>query len=215
MNTQCQCITIKGNQCKLPASTKKEDNPKFCSRWHQKCQNIVKSKPKSNTKNNYIFFWKPDQENGYLGQWFEASFEEERDGEIYKFPTAEHYMMWRKALLFDDEEMAEKILNTKSPKRVKALGRKVRNFDEEEWMENNYNIVVDGNMLKFKQNPELLDKLLATGDKILAEASPYDKVWGIGLKKESPLALDVKKWKGKNLLGKALMEVRERLKLVL
>ena len=217
--SDCQCLTKKGTRCKLLASTKKGEDPKYCSRWHQSCsKNTVKeTKPskkmigKKSPEQEFVFFWKPNEENGYLGQWFEAEFKEERDGDEYTFPSAEHYMMWRKALLFGDDEIAEKIYKTKSPKSVKALGRKVGNFDEETWMENNFDIVVQGNLLKFQQNPDLLDQLLQTGDKILVEASPYDRLWGIGLKADNPLAIDMKKWKGKNLLGKALMEVRKKL----
>lgn len=159
----------------------------------------------------YIFFWKPNEVNGIFSQWYNSKFKDEINGKMFEFPTAEHYMMWRKALLFNDEDIAEKILNTKDPKTVKSLGRKVRNFDEKIWMDNNFDIVVRGNMLKFGQNESLKTKLLQTNDKILAEASPYDKLWGIGMNTSNKSIYNMDKWLGKNLLGKALMKVRKNL----
>lgn len=120
--------------------------------------------------------------------------------------------MWEKARYFGDEEMAELILHTQNPKEAKALGRKVRGFDAERWMIGSYVVMMAVNYPKYNQNPKLKEKLLATGDKTLVEASPYDKIWGIGLSEDDDRCLDEHLWQGMNLLGKALMEVRYQLK---
>ena len=120
-------------------------------------------------------------------------------------------MMAGKARLFNDTEILEEIMDISSPKEVKALGRKIRNFDEHQWAEHRYKIVKQGNYLKFSQNADLKEFLLSTNNKIIAEASPYDAIWGIGLKKEHPDSIYPEKWKGLNLLGFALMEVRDEL----
>ncbi len=155
-----------------------------------------------------IFFWK-ENENPYgiFCQWYNSPFVDKNNN---KFANAEQYMMFRKAKLFKDEETAQEILKTSLPKDVKLLGRKVRNFDEEKWNKIKYKIVKDGNLLKFKSNKFLRDSLLSTKEMQLIEASPYDKIWGIGFNK-----YDAEKNKdswGENLLGKALMEVREFLR---
>lgn len=118
-------------------------------------------------------------------------------------------MMAGKALLFGDNNIFEEIMNENNPKIIKNLGRKVKNFDENIWKENCLDIVTIGNYLKFKQNPKLQKELLETGDNILAEASPYDKIWGIGLYPNDIKCNDPKEWKGKNLLGRCLMTVRK------
>ena len=130
------------------------------------------------------------------------------DGQIYTW--AEQYMMSMKAIIFKDYDTLEKILNAKSPNEVKKLGRSVCNFIEAEWDKNKYKIVVDGNTAKFSQNEKLKKKLLDTGSKILVEASPYDRIWGIGFNDDTALQ-NKDKW-GQNLLGLALMEVRTKLK---
>ena len=120
-------------------------------------------------------------------------------------------MMAEKAKLFNDSEIEEQIMLSESPKDIKSLGRKVKNFDQEIWNKNAYDIVVKGNYEKFKQNEHLLDILKSTESCVLVEASPYDKIWGIGLKSTDSRAKDPNQWKGKNLLGKALMDVRSKL----
>ena len=121
-------------------------------------------------------------------------------------------MMARKARLFNDEEAARKIIATREPNHVKAIGRTVKNFDETIWEKHRFKIVVEGNLAKFQQYPELAQYLLKTGDRILVEASPSDHIWGIGMAKDNPHVEQPKSWKGLNLLGFALMEVREKLK---
>lgn len=158
----------------------------------------------------FLFFWKhhPQQDgvidNSCLSQWWPSPFE--YSGQ--KYPTAEHFMMAQKALLFNDQEIFQKILKAPSPKEVKTLGRSVKGFNETIWKENRYNIVLRGNLAKFAQNKHLEEFLLGTFGSILVEASPYDKVWGIGLTEEDPRAQNPKKWQGQNLLGFALMEAR-------
>jgi ribA/ribD-fused uncharacterized protein len=123
--------------------------------------------------------------------------------------TAEHYMMYHKALLFDDSEVATQILEAVTPIEVKALGRQVKNFDEEIWNENRYRIVKEGNILKFTQHLDLREKLLATKGKMLVEASPRDRIWGIGYGAKNALA-NKERW-GLNLLGRVLVEIRDEM----
>lgn len=126
----------------------------------------------------------------------------------------EQYMMAGKAELFGDQEIRERILKCNNPKEIKALGRKVRGFDQKVWDRFKYAIVLNGNWCKFSQNRNLREFLLSTGDYILVEASPYDSIWGIRLAADSPEAQDPMKWRGQNLLGFALMEVRDELRRV-
>ena len=161
----------------------------------------------------FVYFWgeKPGK-NGVtescLSQWYDVAFEVE--GVVYH--TAEQYMMAQKALLFNDEEVFGEIMAATSPRDYKKLGRKIRNFESKVWDEKKYEIVVNGNKAKFSQNPELKEYLLSTGNAILAEASPYDKIWGIGLYPSNAAKGTVEDWRGENLLGFALMEVRDSLK---
>ena len=150
----------------------------------------------------HIYFW-----GSIYSQWAKTSFVEEN----IKFSTAEQYMMYHKALLFNDNEIANKILKTNNPKEQKRLGRLVSGFNEGLWNEKKLNIVISGNLLKFSQNNKLKEELLRT-DKVLVEGSPYDKIWGVGLKYSDPKILNEKNWRGENLLGKALMVVRDKLR---
>jgi ribA/ribD-fused uncharacterized protein len=127
------------------------------------------------------------------------------------FGCAEQFMMHGKAVLFGDAEIAAKILAADQPRTHKALGRQVRNFDDAMWKREREAIVMAGNRAKFTQNPELRDKLLATRGTTLVEASPRDRIWGIGLAATDPRALDAKQWRGQNLLGKILTALREEL----
>ena len=161
----------------------------------------------------YLLFWghRPEPDGrvgrGCLSQWWPASFTV--DGTV--FPSAEHYMMWRKALLFDDGATAAAILTATHPKQVKALGRQVGGFREEVWAEHRFGVVVDGSVAKFGQNPHERRFLGATGQRVLVEASPVDRVWGVGRAADDPDVLRPRQWRGANLLGFALMEARARL----
>lgn len=140
-------------------------------------------------------------------QWFPAHFH--LDGIDYS--TAEHYMMAEKARLFQDSESLEKILVCDTPKEAKALGRKVRNFEVGLWKDRCSQIVVQANQAKFSQNLPLAEWLRETAPRVLVEASPFDRIWGIGMAKTHPEALDPRLWRGRNLLGFALMTVRDSL----
>jgi ribA/ribD-fused uncharacterized protein len=140
-------------------------------------------------------------------QWFPAEFE--IDG--VKYPTAEHFMMAEKARLFKDAEMLEEILSCKTPKEAKAFGRKVRNFDDATWKQHCSQIVVKANLAKFTAHPEFAAWLLETAPLVIVEASMWDRIWGIGMTANAKGARDPKQWKGTNLLGFALMEVRDML----
>jgi len=164
----------------------------------------------------FQFFWghhgKPDRvTKACLSQWFPASFEVDGD----KYNCAEQYMMAEKARVFHDLGTWGKIMLSSSPKEIKALGREVRNFDAEQWLTVSKDIVVKGNLYKFAQNKDMLDFLKNTEDKILVEASPCDTIWGIGMSERDEGVEDPHNWKGSNLLGFALMEVRDELSLSL
>ncbi|KAG6910161.1 hypothetical protein DXG01_012610 [Tephrocybe rancida] len=171
-------------------------------------------------KDDFTFFWTTAHVNGWASQWFPASFvasvaiDSDAEEEVH-FPTTEHWMMLHKALLFRDIEIARQIIASTSTakgdmKRVKSLGRKVKNYNDATWKSHRTRIVVEGNLHKYRQNQELKDKLLATGDTEIAEAAPRDRIWGIGFgEKNAPGKYD--KW-GQNLLGKALVQVRQTIR---
>ncbi|GAA3949680.1 NADAR family protein [Actinoplanes auranticolor] len=162
----------------------------------------------------YVFFWghRPQRDGsigtGCLSQWWPSAFTV--DG--VRFSTAEHYMMWRKALLFGDEETAHRIVAASHPRQAKMLGRRVRGFDEQTWADQRRAIVTQASAEKFGQRPELCDFLLGTGERILVEASPTDRIWGIGLAATDERTADPARWPGLNLLGFALMAAREQLR---
>ena len=142
-----------------------------------------------------------------FSQWWEATFEV--NGQA--FPTAEHWMMAEKARLFGDEAIYWKILKSASPGEAKKFGREVRRFDQETWEQHRFDIVVQGNLHKFQQHWDLQAYLLGSGNRILVEASPVDPIWGIGMAANHESANVPPKWQGLNLLGFALMEVRNQL----
>jgi ribA/ribD-fused uncharacterized protein len=160
----------------------------------------------------FVFFWghQPSDPPGpaCLSQWWDGAFTV--DGVTYR--TAEHWMMAEKAQLFGDEEVRAQILAAPHPKAAKALGRRVRGFDESVWAEQREEIVTRGNVAKFAQDPALSAYLLGTRGKVLVEASPVDRVWGIGLGAGDDRARRPSRWRGLNLLGFALMEARARLR---
>jgi ribA/ribD-fused uncharacterized protein len=143
-----------------------------------------------------------------LSQWWACEFTV--DG--VRYPSAEHFMMAEKARLFGDEEVRAQVLQGRDPGAAKRLGRKVRGFDEDRWNAARFDIVVRANEAKFGQNPALREFLLTTGTRVLVEASPVDRIWGIGLAAADPRAENPEQWEGLNLLGFALMEVRARLR---
>eukprot|EP00057_Strongylocentrotus_purpuratus_P033929 XP_793312.1 PREDICTED: riboflavin biosynthesis protein PYRR, chloroplastic [Strongylocentrotus purpuratus] len=159
----------------------------------------------SQTTDRYTFFY--GEKSAPFSQFRAANFEV--DG--VQYTCAEMYMMHQKAVLFGDHEIAEQILLGTKPMAMKALGRKVRNFDEEVWKQNRRQIVKKGNLAKFSQNPDIRAELMATRGTTLVEASPRDKIWGIGMGKDNPHAKNKSKWRGQNLLGYILTEVREEL----
>ena len=161
----------------------------------------------------YLLFWghQPPAAGGVgkgcLSQWWPAAFTV--DG--VRYASAEHYMMAAKARLSGDVDAVEKILAAPHPGAAKAVGREVRGFDEQRWAEHRFGVVVTGNMAKFGQHPQLGDFLAGTGSRVLVEASPRDRIWGIGLAAGDEQALSPERWPGLNLLGFALMEVRHQL----
>lgn len=161
----------------------------------------------------FVFFWghQPNKDGSItkscFSQWWIASFN--IDGIVYK--TAEHYMMAEKARLFNNDEIRQKIIDYKSPAEAKKLGRQVQGFNQDVWYKHRYEIVRKANFHKFNQNTELKQFLLQTKKRILVEASPVDPIWGIGMAEDHDNAHNPKKWRGENLLGFALMEVRNEL----
>ncbi|MFF8631671.1 NADAR family protein [Streptomyces werraensis] len=162
----------------------------------------------------YLHFWGhrplPDGRVGAscLSQWWPSPFTV--DG--VEYATAEHWMMAAKARLFDDTEGERRVLAAGHPSEAKKAGRLVRGFDEEIWRRERFGIVVEGSVHKFAAHGELRSFLLNTGDRVLVEASPVDRVWGIGLAADAETANDPARWRGPNLLGFALMEARRRLR---
>jgi len=145
--------------------------------------------------------------NACLSQWWPCFFTV--DGNI--FTTAEHFMMYQKAQLFGDRETAARIVDADHPFEAKMLGRQVKKFDEVRWNAARFDIVVQGNVEKFSQNQKLLKFLIDTDDAIITETSPTDLIWGSGCHEDDPRASQPENWPGQNLLGFALMAVRERL----
>ncbi|MEU0617335.1 NADAR family protein [Streptomyces albogriseolus] len=162
----------------------------------------------------YLHFWGhrplPDGRIGAscLSQWWPSPFTV--DG--VEYATAEHWMMAAKARLFGDAEGERRVLAAGHPSEAKKAGRLVRGFDEEIWRRERFGIVVTGSEHKFAAHGGLRSFLLGTGDRVLVEASPVDRVWGIGLAADDEAATDPARWRGPNLLGFALMEARRRLR---
>ena len=151
----------------------------------------------------HIYFW-----GSVYSQWHSSKF---GDGAI-TFTSAEQYMMWSKAVLFQDYEVADKILKSSNPKTQKALGRVVSGYKEEIWECKRLEVVTKGNYLKFSQNRDLKGEILGTGNKVFVEGSPYDCIYGVGLHFNSEMILDESNWRGLNLLGKALVLAREKIR---
>ena len=154
-----------------------------------------------------ICFHNPDEPNGFLSNWYPSVFS--MDGVEYS--SMEQYMMYQKAVLFQDTETAEEILQTTDVGKIKALGRLVKNYEDVIWSGMRQIIVYQGLFEKFRQNDDLKQKLLATQDSVLAECAVQDKIWGIGLSMKDERRFDRKEWQGQNLLGFSLMCVRTAL----
>lgn len=176
------------------------------STWRDEESVVAEAASGLSDPENYCFFW---QSGSPFSQWYKSSYT--YNG--FTYLCAEQGMMHSKALLFNDSTVASAILRTKSPREMKALGRKVRNFDGETWDIEREKIVEEQNIAKFNQNEQLKIALLATGERNIVEASPYDRIWGIGLDESAAVHLKECEWPGLNLLGKALMRVRTRLRI--
>ncbi|KAL2065719.1 hypothetical protein VTL71DRAFT_3389 [Oculimacula yallundae] len=166
----------------------------------------------------YFFGYSGPDPEVCFQQWYPSPFTDSEltvdsgNGETSSpsFKTSEHYMMYCKAMLFGDEITAKKILEAEGPGEAKALGRVAGPFDQQKWDSSCDAIVEQGNFLKFSQNPALRDILLSTGDKVIVEASPSDRIWGVGFDAEHAEGRE-EEW-GQNKLGEALMRVRRRLR---
>ena len=156
---------------------------------------------------NIICFHNPDEENGYLSNWYPSDFTVDE----IKFTSMEQYMMYQKAMCFNDNDIAAQILETNDVAQIKALGRLVHNYNEHHWNGVRQVVIYEGLIAKFSQNEELLDKLISTGNTLLAECAVKDRIWGIGLSMTDPDRFDRTKWNGTNLLGYALMMVRDKI----
>ena len=151
-----------------------------------------------------VCFHNPDEINGYLSNWYLSDFE--LNG--IRYSSMEQYMMYQKAVLFGDDEIAQQIMETTNVGKIKALGRSVRNYDDVVWNGMRQVIVYEGLLEKFRQNDKLKELLLATGQDILAECAVQDKIWGIGLSMKDEKRFEMDKWQSQNILGFSLMRVR-------
>lgn len=155
----------------------------------------------------FVIFFHEYDENGVCSNWYKSYFT--IDG--IKFNCVEQYMMYQKAMLFNNKSLAKEILAEVSPKNMKAYGRKVRGFDSSIWNRHKYNIVLTGVYNKFNQNEDLKQWLLETDTDYFVEASPFDEIWGIRLSPTDIRCLDTSKWRGENLLGKAILEAKQKI----
>lgn len=166
-----------------------------------------------------IGFFRETEEYGFLSNFyyspFTVSYMNEDGVKSYEFKTVEHAVHFFKAMLFNDIETANKIIMTDYPKVAKNLGRTVKNFNDFTWNNNKEVIYFDVIKAKFtdERNKDIRQKLIDTGESILVECSPYDRIWGIGYNKESSefICKEFDKW-GRNLLGKILMRVRDNIR---
>lgn len=153
-----------------------------------------------------ICFHNPDEENGYLSNWFHSDFSIDE----IEFSSMEQYMMYKKAVCFSDKKIAEEILSINDVAEIKRLGRQISNYNDNIWNGKRQIIVYEGLLAKFSQNYSLKKMLKNTGDAMLVECAVRDKIWGIGLSMSDPKRLNIDEWRGQNLLGYALMQVREK-----
>ena len=163
-------------------------------------------------KLEFVFFWSHQECESITKTCFSNWYASEFSLDHIRYKTTEHYMMAKKAELFKDHEFLKKIMEADSPKVAKELGRLVRGFTNEIWDQYKYDIVLQANLAKFSQHPKLKEFILSTADKILVEASPHDNIWGIGMNEHHKDVKNPNLWRGKNLLGFVLMEVRDGLR---
>lgn len=154
-----------------------------------------------------VCFHNPDEENGYLSNWYLSDFSV--DGT--EFTSMEQFMMYKKAICFHDDVIAQQILATQDVSEIKELGRSVSNYNDSIWNGIRQIVVYQGLLSKFTQNHELCQQLKATKDAVLAECAVRDYIWGIGRSMSDPKRLEIEQWKGQNLLGYSLMMVREKI----
>lgn len=162
----------------------------------------MKNKTKKDAEKYFMFFW-----GGEFSQWYPSPIEV---GGI-KYNCAEQYMMQQKAKMFNDKDMEILIMASKNPSEQKQYGRQVRGFDKAIWEQKAFNIVKEANIAKFSQNPKLMKVFEKSDGREIVEASPYDTIWGIGYRENDREAWNKETWRGTNLLGKVLMEVRDEL----
>lgn len=175
----------------------------FDPAWATKYMHMHRyEEPKKNPE--YVFFWLDNEKYGEFSNWYQREFVIDD----FRYFCVEQYMMAQKAKLFHDSVRYTAIIRANSPKDCKALGKQVTPFDAKVWDAVKYDIVKTGNKAKFEQNPDLMNLLLSTGDRIMAEASPKDKIWGIALDAETAKHINPEAWPGQNLLGKILMELK-------
>lgn len=200
------------------SNTKKRKTPSTnSSRSNKRAAVMPRTTSSSSLDGGPIYFWREtEQPYGWMSQWYAYEMRDGSDSTIV-YPTAEHYMMYQKARLFNDSKVAGEVLagSELHPRKIKTLGRKVVGFDEATWVAERERIVQEGTWLKMTEpardgQVNLGELLLATGDRELVEASPYDQVWGVGFRAKDA-ERNRERW-GLNLLGKALMAVRERLR---
>lgn len=176
--------------------------------------NALRQAIRQGLRPKYLFFWghQPLKDGSIgascLSQWFTAPFTIEG----LRYPTAEHFMMTEKARLFNDPVVCNQILEAPHPGAAKKLGRHVKGFDDTTWKAHRFDIVVRANYAKFGQNEALRAYLLGTKNRIIVEASPVDRIWGIGLARDDQRSQNPEQWRGLNLLGFALMRVRQELR---
>lgn len=154
---------------------------------------------------NVICFHGPNEDNAYLSNWFLSDFEVNN----IKFTSMEQYMMYQKAITFNDKTIAAQILETSDFGKIKALGRAVKNYNDVYWNGIRQIVVYKGLVEKFLQNESLKEQLLSTAPHILAECAVRDKIWAIGLSMKDDRRFDMNQWQGQNLLGFSLMMVRD------
>lgn len=189
-----------------------EVTDEMVSKWNENLPKLIEH-AKSFDKADIIPFWSCRAQQEGIGkecfsQWYPSPFTVNR----ITYHCTEQWMMAEKARLFGDNETLDKILMETIPRKIKDLGRTVKGFDVEEWKKYRFEIVTEGNLHKFSQNKNLSDYLLSTGDKIIVEASPFDRIWGIGIGDDNEFVDKPRNWPGLNLLGFAIMTARDELR---